>query len=57
MPRVLQCEICGSTFACGMGEVGCWCSDVFISDTALAELREQAKDCVCPRCLSKVANV
>jgi hypothetical protein len=56
MPRVLQCEICGSTFACGIGEGECWCSNVVIGDTTLAKLREQAKDCVCPSCLSKVAN-
>ncbi|MGD0176028.1 MAG: cysteine-rich CWC family protein [Candidatus Bathyarchaeia archaeon] len=55
MPRTLQCEICGVVFPCGMGGAGCWCTDLSLSEAALAKLKTQAKDCVCPSCLSKFA--
>lgn len=55
MPREVTCELCGSTFTCGSdGE--CWCSEIQLSDDALAELQREADDCVCPRCLATFAE-
>jgi hypothetical protein len=56
MARKLRCEICGSTFTCNMGESGCWCSDVVVSEESLLALRKVAKDCVCPNCLAEFST-
>jgi hypothetical protein len=49
------CESCGGEFACGATLKGCWCSEVKLSDAALAELRERFKGCLCRECLERFA--
>src|SRR3989304_8814884 len=56
LSRQLRCELCGSTPPCGMGTPECWCSNIALSPEASASLRNRAKDCVCPECLTKFAS-
>jgi hypothetical protein len=49
------CGACGGTFECAAPERGCWCEKVCIDRQAVAALREQSADCVCPKCLNKAA--
>jgi iron complex transport system permease protein len=54
--RTKQCSLCGRRFGCADGEPGCWCEQVVVSPAMLAELRDLASDCLCPTCLSDVAE-
>jgi cobalamin transport system permease protein len=54
--RTKQCSLCGRRFGCADGEPGCWCEQVVVSPAMLAELRDLATDCLCPACLSDVAE-
>jgi hypothetical protein len=56
LARELQCELCGAQFECGMGGLDCWCANIRLTAENLATLRQLAKDCVCPECLTKLAN-
>jgi len=45
-----RCAKCGQPFDCG-GLLGCWCRDVELDETTLANLRQSYPDCLCPTCL------
>jgi hypothetical protein len=49
------CESCGGEFTCGATLAGCWCSEVKLSEAALAELRARFKGCLCRECLERFA--
>jgi hypothetical protein len=49
-----RCSKCGVAFDCG-GLFGCWCRDVKLGPTQLAELKQQFVDCLCPACLKGIA--
>jgi hypothetical protein len=53
-PRQKTCEKCGREFACMKN--ACWCEDVQLSAQALQSLRQTCRDCVCPACLSALAE-
>ncbi len=50
-----QCSKCGETFGCG-GILGCWCRDVKLDTAALAALKAQYNDCLCPTCLKALSE-
>jgi hypothetical protein len=50
------CEACGSEFSCGADEGPCWCEGVRLDAATLADLRKRYADCLCPQCLSAVAQ-
>jgi hypothetical protein len=50
------CESCGGEFTCGATLAGCWCSEVKLSEAALAELRARFKGCLCRECLERFAE-
>jgi hypothetical protein len=52
--REKRCQKCGQAFDCG-GLFGCWCRDVKLDAAALAALRAQYSDCLCPSCLRAAA--
>jgi hypothetical protein len=52
--REKRCQHCGQAFDCG-GLFGCWCRDVKLDAAALAALRAQYSDCLCPSCLKAAA--
>jgi hypothetical protein len=52
-PVQKQCESCGATFSCG--GTGCWCSQLQVSSTILAQLRATYRDCLCEECLTRLA--
>jgi hypothetical protein len=50
------CAACGEEFVCGATLAGCWCSEVKLSETTRAELKERYKGCLCRACLEKFAK-
>ena len=50
-----RCEKCGASFDCG-GLFGCWCRDVKLDETTLANLRAAYADCLCSECLKGLAH-
>lgn len=50
------CESCGDEFTCGATLAGCWCSEIKLSDSVLARLRERYKRCLCRKCLESFAD-
>ena len=51
--REKTCAKCGAPFGCG-GLLGCWCRDVTLDETTLANLRQSYADCLCPNCLKSL---
>ena len=49
------CESCGETFGCGAKLDGCWCADVDLAPALARELKAKYKDCLCPKCLGRMA--
>jgi hypothetical protein len=45
-----HCSRCGESFECG-GLLGCWCRNVKLDPTTLADMRGKYADCLCPACL------
>jgi hypothetical protein len=54
LTRHRQCESCGNDFSCA-GLLGCWCSEIKLSDQTRAELKSRFKDCLCSDCLNAFA--
>ena len=52
--RVATCPQCARAFGCHAQQ--CWCAEVKVSLEALAELRRSYASCVCPECLSQMAE-
>ena len=50
-----RCQRCGQAFDCG-GLLGCWCWKVKLDGAARHTLREQYADCLCPACLTRIAD-
>jgi hypothetical protein len=50
-----RCSKCGLTFECG-GLFGCWCRQVKLDQAALAALKQQYDDCLCPSCLRQISQ-
>ncbi|MFN0277083.1 MAG: cysteine-rich CWC family protein [Pyrinomonadaceae bacterium] len=50
------CESCGETFGCGAKLDGCWCAELTISPEAADEIKAKFDDCLCPKCLSAIAE-
>ena len=50
------CESCGETFGCGAKLDGCWCTELTLTETAAGEINAKFNDCLCPKCLVKVAE-
>jgi len=50
----LICESCGEDFSCGANIGKCWCFEVELKAETLAELRDNFKNCLCGKCLSKL---
>ena len=44
------CEACGEEFTCGATVMGCWCTELKLTDEARAELKSQYK----PACAGNV---
>jgi len=55
-PKQKICEKCGAKFDCYAPWGPCWCDDVKLKPGALANLRAQYKDCLCPNCLRATAG-
>jgi hypothetical protein len=53
--RELECELCGSTFGCGVDDGECWCFDAPHLPDRGAIAAAGASDCVCPACLRSFA--
>ncbi|MBA3631287.1 MAG: cysteine-rich CWC family protein [Acidobacteria bacterium] len=51
----LTCESCGKEFSCGAKVGKCWCFEVELKNEALAQLRENFKNCLCENCLENLA--
>ncbi|HCS88392.1 MAG TPA: hypothetical protein DIW30_08445 [Bacteroidales bacterium] len=49
-----NCPICGGTFVCTHG-VFCQCAGIELSQTAKEYLRTHYEDCICRKCLQKIA--
>jgi iron complex transport system permease protein len=54
--RLKECPSCGKQFGCAHGEPGCWCESVVLRRETLVEIRTLADDCLCPACLSVLAE-
>lgn len=52
--RIKICERCGRSFGCDAG--GCWCSSVELSAATLEQLQRMFSDCLCPDCLTAIAQ-
>ncbi len=52
--RAVVCGSCRQEFGCGAATGECWCADVRVPKTVLAELSEEFSDCLCPNCLRMV---
>jgi hypothetical protein len=50
-----RCPKCSATFDCG-GLLGCWCWKVKLDRPALAALKQQYDDCLCPQCLGQISE-
>ena len=50
------CESCGAEFGCGAKLDGCWCTELTLTESAAAEIRAKFNDCLCPKCLEKLAE-
>lgn len=50
------CAACGGEFVCGASLVGCWCTEVKLSDAVRAELRTRYSRCLCRACLERFAS-
>lgn len=50
------CEACGEEFTCGATVMGCWCTELKLTDEARAELKSKYKACLCRKCLEKAAT-
>jgi len=55
LTRQRVCESCGIDFSCGASLLGCWCSEVSLTEETRAELKSRFKDCLCSDCLNKFA--
>src|SRR4051794_22573629 len=51
-----RCARCGREFGCGAREGGCWCQAVELSAEAAAAARAYGETCLCPACLTAVAD-
>ena len=49
------CEACGCEFACAASLDSCWCTEIQLSETARARLRERYRHCLCRDCLERAA--
>lgn len=47
---------CGANLACGATPSDCWCFEIKLSETALAELQTRYQGCLCNRCLVAFAS-
>jgi len=56
IPEQKVCESCGEAFGCGGQLDGCWCVDLEIPPDAASGLKEKFNDCLCPKCLSSLAE-
>jgi hypothetical protein len=52
----LACEACGEDFVCGAGLTGCWCMEIKLDAPTRAKMRQQFRDCLCRKCLERLAN-
>jgi hypothetical protein len=50
------CEACGIQFTCGATLVGCWCSEINLSDEQRSQLKGRYRNCLCRECLRAVAS-
>jgi hypothetical protein len=50
------CEACGEEFTCGATVMGCWCTELELTDEARAELKSKYRECLCRKCLEKTAT-
>jgi hypothetical protein len=55
-PAQKVCEKCGAKFDCYSLGGPCWCEEVKLKSEALANLRAQFNDCLCPNCLKATAE-
>ncbi|HEX8707145.1 MAG TPA: cysteine-rich CWC family protein [Pyrinomonadaceae bacterium] len=49
------CAACGETFTCGAAQGACWCTELKLSEAALARLRLRYSGCLCRPCLERFA--
>lgn len=45
------CEVCKKEFNCSAESGICWCFDINLPDSTLAELNAEFKNCLCENCL------
>jgi hypothetical protein len=50
-----KCACCGQPFSCQQKE-GCWCADVRLTPSALAELQARFAGCLCEACLRSAGS-
>jgi len=55
-PKQKICQACGTQFPCASPWGPCWCEEVKVSITILAELRARYDECLCPKCLTAAAS-
>ena len=51
-----KCAACGGNFTCGATLVGCWCSEIKLSDEQREDLRNRYSGCLCRACLEAAAS-
>lgn len=51
------CSKCNKDFECKADERGCWCESFTLSGDALAQLKNDFADCLCPACLSAYQDI
>lgn len=50
------CEECGEEFTCGATVMGCWCTELKLTDEARAKLKSKYQKCLCRNCLGKYSD-
>lgn len=51
-----KCSKCSTEFECGADIGKCWCMDFKVEPVVLDRLREDFKDCLCPKCLNEYGS-
>lgn len=49
--EIQTCESCDNEFGCGAKTGNCWCFHLNVDEDALARIKEEFKNCLCPDCL------
>ncbi|HUF04159.1 MAG TPA: cysteine-rich CWC family protein [Aridibacter sp.] len=51
-----NCAACGGEFECGADASSCWCSEISVTEAALADLAGRYSGCLCRECLIRLSG-